>query len=36
MLVVYRKPYRLEIPDRKEGLLVYVKSHLLSRPEKKF
>ena len=36
MLVVYRKPYRLEIPGRKEGLLVYIKSHLLSRPIKKF
>ena len=27
----YEKPYRLDISDRKGGLLVYIKSHLLLR-----
>ena len=27
----YHKPYRLDISDRRGGLLLYVKSHLLSR-----
>ena len=28
----YHKPYRLDISDRKEGLLVYIRSHLPSLP----
>ena len=32
----YLKPYRLDISDRKGGLLVYIKSHLLSRLLKNF
>ena len=31
MLPGYHKPYRLDISDRKGGLLVYIKSHLPSR-----
>ena len=31
MLPGYHKPYRLDISDRKGGLLVYIKSHLSSR-----
>ena len=36
MLPGYHKPYRLDISDRKGGLLVYIKSHLQSRLLKNF
>ena len=36
MLPGYQKPYRLDISDRKGGLLVYIKSHLPSRLLKNF
>ena len=36
MLPGYHKPYCLYISDRKGGLLVYIKSHLLSRLLKNF
>ena len=36
MLPGYHKPYRLDISDRKGGLLVYIKSHLPSRLLKNF
>ena len=36
MLPGYHKPYRLDISDRKWGLLVYIKSHLLSKLLKTF
>ena len=36
MLPGYHKLYRLDISDRKEGLLVYIKSHLPSRLIKSF
>ena len=35
MLPGYHNPFRLDISDRKGGLLVYIKSHLLSRLLKK-
>ena len=28
----YHKPYRLDVTDKQEGLLVYIKSHLPSKP----
>ena len=31
MLPGYHKPYRLDMSDTKRGLLVYIKSYLLSR-----
>ena len=36
MLLGYHKPYRLDISDRKGGLLDYIKFHLLSRLLKNF
>ena len=36
MLRGYHKPYRLDISDRKGGLLVYIQSHLPSRLLKNF
>ena len=36
MLPGYHKPYRLDISDRKGGLIVYIKSHLPSRLLKNF
>ena len=36
MLPGYHKPHRLDITDRKGGLLVYIKSHLPSRLLKNF
>ena len=36
MLPGYCKPYRLDISDRRGGLLVYIKSHLPSRLLKNF
>ena len=36
MLPGYQKSYRLDISDRKGGLLVYIKSHLQSRLLKNF
>ena len=36
MLPGQQKPYRIDISDRKECLLVYIKSHLLSRLLKNF
>ena len=36
MLPEYHKPYRLDISDRKGGLLVYIKPHLPSRLLKNF